>query len=107
MAKRGPKLNAWYQDVRDDVLFEVVAIDQKEQAIEVQYYDGEVGEIDFDTWREMVLLPAQPPEDWRSSYEVDEEGFDDEARGNDPSDDPLAELEPDSFLESDDYDDNY
>lgn len=108
VAKRVPRISEWYQDARDDMLFEVVAVDREEQTIEVQYYDGEVGEIDFDTWREMVLLPAQPPEDWRSSYEVeDDDSLDDKVRAPDRWEDPLAEIEPDSPLDMDAYDDNY
>ncbi|MGK2913378.1 MAG: DUF6763 family protein [Porticoccaceae bacterium] len=108
MAKRVPRVNQWYQDARDDILFEVVAVDNKEQTIEIQYYDGEVGEIEFDAWREMVLLPAQPPEDWRSAYELnDEEDVGGDSRASHCREDPLSTIEPDSFMDMDDYDDNY
>lgn len=78
MAKLSPQLNAWYHDAREDQLFEVVAIDEQEASIDIQYYDGDIGEIDFETWQQMVLLPAQPPEDWRSSYSLDDTESDSE-----------------------------
>lgn len=104
MAKLSPKLNAWYQDAREDELFEVVAIDEQEATIDIQYYDGDVGEIDFETWQQMVLLPAQPPEDWRSSYALD----DNEAESEDTPffhtwEESLNDLESESFTGYEDF----
>ena len=104
MAKLSPALNAWYQDAQEDVLFEIVAIDEQEGSIEVQFYDGDVGEIDFETWQQMILLPAQPPEDWRSSYTLDDSEFNpEEAPTPCTWSDPLAEVEPDGSASYDDF----
>ena len=100
MAKLGPVLNNWYQDAREDILFEIVAIDEPEGTIEVQYYDGDVGEIDFEIWQQMVLLPAQPPEDWRSSYTLDDKESDSDEQY---SLDPLSNIEPESLAGYDDF----
>lgn len=108
VAKRIPRINEWYQDVRDDIVFKVVAVDKNDQTIEIQYYDGEVGEIDFESWREMVLLPATAPDDWRGSYEMgDDDGEDDDVAGDsDRWADPLARVEPDDTFDIDDFDDH-
>ena len=89
MAKQVPKIGKWYQDAVEDVLFEVVAVDEDSSTIEIQYEDGEVGEFDFDTWMQMILLPAQAPEDWRVSYEL----------SGDDGMDPDAIMVPDSFID--------
>ena len=77
-----PELNHWYQDVEEDTLFEVVAIDEQDDCIEVQYVNGEIGEFDFEIWGQMIILTAQPPEDWRAPYEI--------ADGNDANDGTAA-----------------
>ena len=87
MAKQMPVIGAWYQDAVEDVLFEVVAVDEQSLTIDVQYEDGEVGEFDVDTWMQMIVLPAQEPEDWRISYEL----------SGDDGQDPDAVMIPDDF----------
>jgi len=73
MASQVPVIGAWYQDATEDQIFEVVAIDEQAALIEIQYVDGEVSELDFETWQQMLLLSAKPPEDWRASYELSNE----------------------------------
>ena len=43
-----PEVGLWYRDI-DNRLFEVVAL-ESEDAIEVQYYDGDVTEFDRESW---------------------------------------------------------
>ncbi len=105
MAKQIPAVGTWYQDAEEDVLFEVVAVDEESTTIEVQFESGEVGEFDFETWKQMVVLRAQPPEDWRSSYELsDEDNLDaDDVYIPDSWDDPLSAIESDNLNSGDDY----
>jgi uncharacterized protein DUF6763 len=98
MAKKIPELNSWYQDVEEDALFEVVAIDEQEGCIEVQYVNGEIGEFDFDIWQQMIVISAKAPEDWRAPFEI-ADGNDIDV-GSDFSitnwDDPHARIDPDA-----------
>ena len=73
MASQVPIIGAWYQDATEDQIFEVVAVDEHTTTIEIQYLDGEISELDFETWQQMLLLSAKPPEDWRASYELSQE----------------------------------
>ena len=77
MHKLSPEIDNWYSANEGQILFEVVAIDEQEQTIEVQHIDGELEEFDLDSWRQMELEPAEPPEDWRVAYEVSEEDYPD------------------------------
>ena len=43
-----PEIGLWYRDI-DNRLFEVVAL-ENDDAIEVQYYDGDVTEYDRESW---------------------------------------------------------
>jgi hypothetical protein len=42
-----PIVGQWYRGGTNE-LFEVVAIDDQDQTIEIQYFDGTVTEVDFD-----------------------------------------------------------
>ena len=78
-----PRIGDWYV-VPQGVTFEVVAVDEEEGSIEVQYFDGTLAEYDVDTWRELNLHEIDPPEDWSGSLDIEREDygveFDDEAR---------------------------
>jgi hypothetical protein len=62
--------------------------------VEIQYFDGEVEELDLDSWYEMALEPIEPPEDWSGPFDEidpDELGYSDVARSSN-KDDPLKDL---------------
>jgi len=55
MAKEiNPVVGQWYKEA-DGQTFEVVAIDEHDETIEVQYADGAVEEFDMDSWESMEL----------------------------------------------------
>ena len=105
MGKKLPTINTWYQDVRENVLFEVVALDDDEGFIEIQYANGEIGEFDHDTWQQMLTLPAQHPDDWRAPFELsnDDSQDPDSAFTMKPVDDPVRDIEPDPAFTTEDY----
>ena len=74
-----PVVGQWYRGESDE-LFEVVALDLADESIEVQYFDGSIDELDFDSWneqlREGLLEAADAPEDWSGSVDMDREGLD-------------------------------
>jgi hypothetical protein len=84
MATPQPGIGDWYRQ-NGEALFEVVALDEKDGTIEIQYFDGTVEEMDVEDWaaqwEDGALESAQPPEDFSGS--VDVEGDDDEVRNND------------------------
>lgn len=67
----------WYFTHEDDVRFEVVALDEESGTIDVQYFDGSIGEFDLETWREMDVSPCAAPEDSSGPYEMSFDEFDD------------------------------
>lgn len=62
-----PIVGDWYRS--HGQLFEVVAIDEREDIVEIQHADGDLEEIDMDDWytrcRAGSLAIADPPEDVR------------------------------------------
>ena len=89
-----PRIGDWYQSVGSDD-FEIVAIDEEEATLEIQYFDGSVEEIDFDSWYEMEIQPIEPPEDWSGSMDVEREDYGVDLELNAPNDriNPLDDLE--------------
>lgn len=62
--RKPPEVGQWYAHRDKGQMFQVVAFDEDEGLIELQDFDGDVDEVDLDTWHEMPLDPAEPPEDW-------------------------------------------
>ena len=79
-----PVIGDWYR-LNGGALFEVVAVDDDDGTIEIQYFDGTVEEMDVEDWETQwedgALESAEPPEDWTGS--VDIETDDEEGRGGD------------------------
>jgi hypothetical protein len=70
-----PIIGSWYKDVENNLLFKVVAIDDANDAIEVQYYDGDIGEYDRESWYASTFDFIEEPEDWSAPFD-DVEGDD-------------------------------
>ena len=64
MSELIPTVGTWYRNLEDGCLFEVVATDEDDGTIEIQYFESEIEELDMDTWEEMELEMTAAPEDW-------------------------------------------
>lgn len=77
MAAPQPSIGTWYRQREGGALFEVVAVDDDDGTIEIQYFDGTVEEMDIEDWdgqwEDGALEGAQPPEDWTGSVDVEPE----------------------------------
>ncbi len=89
-----PCIGDWYQNIGRDN-FEIVALDEEEATMEIQYFDGAVEEIDFDSWYEMEIRSIEPPEDWSGSLDIEREDYGVDLELNSANDhiNPLDELE--------------
>ncbi len=74
-----PIVGQWYRGATNE-LFEVVAIDDGDETIEIQYFDGTVTEMDFEAWNQQLidrsLDGADAPEDWSGAVDVESEDLD-------------------------------
>lgn len=68
-----PTVGLWYKDLISGTRFEVVAWDAKQLTIETQHLDGEVSELDIETWNQLTLESIVEPGDWCSAFEIDNE----------------------------------
>ncbi|MFL0797932.1 MAG: hypothetical protein K6L73_10640 [Cellvibrionaceae bacterium] len=105
MARQIPAIGNWYQDLTDNQIFEVVAVDEHTGTIDIQYAGGEIAEFDIDSWIQLPLAPAEAPEDFNASYTLAAEDCFDPDMPMHPEDwsGPLSSIEPESFTGYDDY----
>jgi len=74
MAIKYPVIGQWFRKP-DGTLFEVVATDEDDATVEIQQFDGTIGEVDIDRWAELLLVEVSAPEDWSGSVDMDPEDF--------------------------------
>ena len=64
MSDVDPIIGNWYRNEETGNDFEVVALDEEAQTIEIQYFDGDVEELDLDAWYELPLEAIETPDVW-------------------------------------------
>ena len=81
-----PKIGDWYKNTIGET-FEVVAQDEEDDTLELQYFDGTVEELDLETWESMHPEPIEQSEDWSGSMDLAREDV----------------LSPDIWVETEDW----
>ena len=56
------EIGQWYAQAGSDELFRVVGLDERSQTIELQSLEGDLGEIDAETWSALKLRHCPYPE---------------------------------------------
>lgn len=94
MAIQYPVIGQWFTRP-NGTLFEVVAIDEVDATVEIQFFDGTIDEVDIDRWPKLLLTEASAPEDWSGSVDMDPEDYVGKKDSQMPSGyhDPLAFLD--------------
>jgi hypothetical protein len=89
-----PRIGDWYKTEAGDN-FEIVAVDEDDETVEIQYFDGTVEELDMDTWYDLNVDAIEPPEDWSGSMDIQraDYGVDLELRSGDHWNNPLDQLD--------------
>jgi hypothetical protein len=96
-----PVPGKWYENREEDETFRVLSVDEDDELVEIEYLDGEIEELDLDTWHELDLEPTDEPEGWSDDSDSDEE----EEEDDDFEDDEDEDDEDDDDDDDDDYDD--
>jgi Family of unknown function (DUF6763) len=58
------RIGQWYTRRDKGEIFQVVGYDPNSLTIETQTFDGDLDEVDLETWAGLPLAFAEPPEDW-------------------------------------------
>ncbi len=99
-----PVAGQWYRDLEDQEVFQVLSVDPDEEILEIQYEDGDVEEIDLDTWHELDLEKTEEPEGWSGSDDDEDDDLDADDDDWDEEDD---DEDDDDWDDDDDMDDEY
>jgi hypothetical protein len=104
-----PVPGQWYEDLEEEEVFQVLSVDPDEEIIEIQYENGDIEEIDLDTWHELDLNKSEQPEGWSGSEDEDddEEDFDLDEDDEDDEDWDEDEDDDEDWDEDEDEDDDY
>lgn len=89
-----PAIGHWFRH-SNGTLFEVVAVDERDSTIELQYFDGTIDEVDFESWRRLLIESAGAPDDWTGAVDMDPDDF----TGKESGDIPSGYHDPLSFLD--------
>ncbi|HXZ60059.1 MAG TPA: DUF6763 family protein [Steroidobacteraceae bacterium] len=91
------RIGQWYLRWDKGEIFQVTGFDEEARTIEIQTFDGDLDEVDEESWRVLPLGLAEPPEDWTGpvdDVERDDLGYSEtEMRGADWAE-PLTPYRP-------------
>jgi len=59
-----PIIAQWYHYPQKSEKFQVTAIDEQSDSVEIQYFDGNIGEFELTTWYTLEIEPIETPADW-------------------------------------------
>jgi hypothetical protein len=100
-----PVPGQWYENLEDEESFRVLTVDEDSELVEIEYLDGEIEEIDLETWHEMDLEQIDEPEGWaESEEEEDEEEEDEDEEDEDDWDEDEDDDEDDEDWDEDEAD---
>lgn len=74
MAVAFPVIGKWFRR-RNGALFEVVAADEEDGTIEIQFFDGTIDEIELEAWPGLLPVEVNAPEDWSGSLDMDPDDY--------------------------------
>ena len=67
-----PEVDSWYHHAEKAQKFQVTAIDEHSDTVEIQYFDGTLDEFDLATWYAMDVEAIVAPEDWTGPVDMDD-----------------------------------
>ena len=65
------QLGQWYRHLDKGEIFRVVGLDRESRSIVIQNADGDLDEIDEESWITLPVGWAQPPERWTDALAAD------------------------------------
>jgi hypothetical protein len=99
-----PVAGQWYENIEDNESFRVLSVDEDAELVEIEYLDGDIEEMDLETWQELDLEKIATPEGW-SGDAIDDEDEDEEDDSDEDVDED--EDEDDDDWDEDEVDENY
>jgi hypothetical protein len=51
----------------------VVAINEEENTVDIQHFDGDLEELSLDEWRDLKIVLSEEPENWSGALDIAEQ----------------------------------
>ena len=102
-----PVPGKWYENKEEEETFRVLSVDEDDELVEIEYLDGEIEELDIDTWHELDLELTEEPEGWSDEADEDEEDEEELDEEDDDDDDDLDDDDDDDEDLDDEDEDEY
>jgi hypothetical protein len=97
-----PVPGKWYENREEEETFRVLSVDEDDELVEIEYLDGEIEELDLDTWHELDLEPTEEPEGWSDDADEDDEEEEEDDFDDDEDDDDVDEDDDEEFDDDED-----
>jgi hypothetical protein len=82
-----PVAGQWYENLEEEEQFRVLTVDEDSELIEIEYLDGDIEELDIESWHELDLEKIDEPEGWSEAEEEEDEDEDDDWDDDEDEDD--------------------
>jgi hypothetical protein len=102
-----PAAGQWYENIEENESFRVLSVDEDAETVEIEYLDGDIEEIDLDTWAELDLDKIDEPEGWAGSENDEDDEDEDEDEEDEEDEDWDEDDEEDDDWEDEEEEDNY
>lgn len=102
-----PVPGQWYENLEEEEQFRVLSVDEDSELLEIEYLDGDIEEIDLETWHEMDLDRISEPEGWSESDDEDDAEEDEDWDEDEDEDDDDWDDDDEDEDEVDDERDEY
>jgi len=102
-----PTPGKWYENKEEEETFRVLTVDEDDELVEIEYVDGEIEELDLDTWHELDLELTEEPEGWAGDDDGDDDEEDEEEEDFDEDEDDDDDDDDDDDEDDEDEDDTY
>ena len=102
-----PVKGQWYENLEDEDSFRVLSVDEDAELVEIEYLDGDLEELDLDTWHELDLEKIKQPEGFAGGSAAAEDDDDDDEDWDDDDDDEDEDDDDDEDWEDEEEADSY
>ncbi len=68
-----PIPDQWYAHLDKGQRFYVTAVDEDNDTVEIQHFDGDIEEYSLEEWRELEIELSEEPENWAGALDIAEQ----------------------------------
>jgi hypothetical protein len=65
-----PIVDQWYAHRDKGQRFYITAVDDDHETVEIQHFDGDLEELSFAEWHELLIEISEEPENWTGALDI-------------------------------------